>query len=327
MSLFTDDFFNNIKTTKSNKTSKKKKDDEDESYTSFTESFFDNSYDEYYKSAGKSQYPSHDNTVYSNEFINEYNSFIDRMNKGAKERYDERVAKTESATLYYAGNKDNIVRERSKNLIYNWNLDDSGGVYNDYGAVPVQDKNGYLKKTDKDGNVYWVDIKKDLLYDDNYKLINDDRLKDGTFINGLKYEYNEKNRLDKRYLSKADKIGLTPIDKNLYMTLVNEQLYNKKTTNFDENPIAQNGKDKYSYINDHTKDGWIIDSGKYYKPINYSPSNFDEKKNDDSKFKSINGKIYEVVNNEIPKQSFKGFQAYNVHKSHQFWLLYFAKIV
>ena len=140
MSLFTDDFFNNIKTTKSNKTSKKKKDDEDESYTSFTESFFDNSYDKYYESAGRSQYD--DNTVYSDEFINEYNSFIDRMNKGAKERYDERVAKTESATLYYAGNKDNIVRERSKNLIYNWNLDDSGGVYNDYGAVPVQDKNG-----------------------------------------------------------------------------------------------------------------------------------------------------------------------------------------
>lgn len=318
MSLFTDDFFNNIKTTKSNKTSKKKKDDEDESYTSFTESFFDNSYDEYYKSAGKSQYPSYDNTVYSNEFINEYNSFIDRMNKGAKERYDERVAKTESATLYYAGNKDNIVRERSKNLIYNWNLDDSGGVYNDYGAVPIQDKNGYLKKTDKDGNVYWVDIKKDLLYDDNYKLINDDRLKDGTFINGLKYEYNEKNRLDKRYLSKADKIGLTSIDKNLYMTLVNEQLYDKKTTNFDENSVAQNSKDKYGYINDHTKDGWIIDGGKYYKPINYSPSNFDEKKNNDSKFKSINGKIYEVVNDEIPKQSFKGFQTYNVHKSGAF---------
>ena len=318
MSLFTDDFFNNIKTTKSNKTSKKKKDDEDESYTSFTESFFDNSYDEYYKSAGKSQYPSYDNTVYSNEFINEYNSFIDRMNKGAKERYDERVAKLESATLYYTGNKDNIVRERSKNLIYNWNLDDSGGVYNDYGAVPVQDKNGYLKKTDKDGNVYWVDIKKDLLYDNNYKLINDDRLKDGTFINGLKYEYNEKNKLDKRYLSKADKIGLTSIDKNLYMTLVNEQLYDKKTTNFDENHVAQNGKDKYSYINDHTKDGWIIDGGKYYKPINYSPSNFDEKKNNNSKFKSINGKIYEVVNDEIPKQSFKEFQTYNVHKSEAF---------
>ena len=67
MALFTDDFFSNIKTTKSNTTSKKKKDDEDESYTSFTESFFDNSYDEYYESAGRSQYASDDNTVYSDE--------------------------------------------------------------------------------------------------------------------------------------------------------------------------------------------------------------------------------------------------------------------
>ena len=231
MSLFTDDFFNNIKTTKSNKTSKKKKDDEDESYTSFTESFFDNSYDEYYKSAGKSQYPSYDNTVYSDEFINEYNSFIDRMNKGAKERYDERVAKTESATLYYAGNKDNIVRERSKNLIYNWNLDDSGGVYNDYGAVPVQDKNGYLKKTDKDGNVYWVDIKKDLLYDDNYKLINDDRLKSKEFMNGLKYEYDKNNKLNSDRLSIADKLGLSKIDASRYMSIVNNELYDTKNVN------------------------------------------------------------------------------------------------
>ena len=175
MALFTDDFFSNIKTTKSNTTSKKKKDDEDESYTSFTESFFDNSYDEYYKSAGRSQYD--DNTVYSDEFINEYNSFIDRMNKGAEERYNEQVAKTESAAMYYSANKNKLVEDRNKNLIYNWNIDDSGGLYFDYGAVPKQDKNGYLKQTDSNGNVYWADIKNNVLYDSNYKLINDDRLK------------------------------------------------------------------------------------------------------------------------------------------------------
>ena len=114
MASFTDNFFSNTKiTNKSNKTSKKKKDDEDESYTSFTESFFDNSYDEYYKSDGRSQYASYDddNTVYSEEFINEYNSFIDRMNKGAKERYDEQVAKTESATMYYSANKNKLIEE------------------------------------------------------------------------------------------------------------------------------------------------------------------------------------------------------------------------
>ena len=207
MASFTDDFFSNTKTlTKSNTNRKKKKDDEDESYTSFTESFFDNSYDEYYKSAGRSQYD--DNTVYSDEFINEYNSFIDRMNKGAEERYNEQVAKTESAAMYYSANKNKLVEDRNKNLIYNWNIDDSGGLYFDYGAVPKQDKNGYLKQTDSNGNIYWVDIKNDALYDSNYKLINDDRLKNKEFINGLKYEYDKNNKLNSDRLSTTDKLGL-----------------------------------------------------------------------------------------------------------------------
>ena len=229
MALFTDDFFSNIKTTKSNTTSKKKKDDEDESYTSFTESFFDNSYDEYYKSAGRSQYD--DNTVYSDEFINEYNSFIDRMNKGAEERYNEQVAKTESAAMYYSANKDKLVEDRNKNLIYNWNIDDSGGLYFDYGAVPKQDKNGYLKQTDSNGNVYWADIKNDLLYDSNYKLINDDRLKNEEFINGLKYEYDKNNKLNSDHLSTTDKLGLSKIDASRYMSIVNNELYDTKNVN------------------------------------------------------------------------------------------------
>lgn len=229
MALFTDDFFSNIKTTKSNTTSKKKKDDEDESYTSFTESFFDNSYDEYYKSAGRSQYD--DNTVYSDEFINEYNSFIDRMNKGAEERYNEQVAKTESAAMYYSANKNKLVEDRNKNLIYNWNIDDSGGLYFDYGAVPKQDKNGYLKQTDSNGNVYWADIKNDVLYDSNYKLINDDRLKNEEFINGLKYEYDKNNKLNSDRLSTTDKLGLSKIDASRYMSIVNNELYDTKNVN------------------------------------------------------------------------------------------------
>ena len=229
MALFTDDFFSNIKTTKSNTTSKKKKDDEDESYTSFTESFFDNNYDEYYKSSGRSQYD--DNTVYSDEFINEYNSFIDRMNKGAEERYNEQVAKTESAAMYYSANKNKLIEERNKNLIYNWNIDNSGGLYFDYGAVPKQDKNGYLKQTDSNGNVYWADIKNDVLYDSNYKLINDDRLKSKEFINGLKYEYDKNNKLNSDRLSTTDKLGLNKIDASRYMSIVNNELYDTKNVN------------------------------------------------------------------------------------------------
>ena len=238
MASFTDNFFSNTKTTiKSNTPSKKKKDDEDELYTSFTESFFNNSYDEYYKSAEISQYD--DNIVYSDEFINEYNSFIDRMNKGAKERYDEQVAKTESAAMYYSANKNKLVEERNENLIYNWNIDESGGLYFDYGAVPKQDKNGYLKQTDSNGNVYWVDIKNNALYDSNYKLINDDRLKNEEFINGLKYEYDKNNKLNSDRLSTTDKLGLSKIDASRYMSIVNNELYDTKNVNknrvFDSN--------------------------------------------------------------------------------------------
>ena len=73
MALFTDDFFSNIKTTKSNTTSKKKKDDEDESYTSFTESFFNNSYDEYYESFEINNYCQENGITYNceDEFIDE----------------------------------------------------------------------------------------------------------------------------------------------------------------------------------------------------------------------------------------------------------------
>lgn len=230
MASFTDNFFSNTKTTiKSNTPSKKKKDDEDELYTSFTESFFNNSYDEYYKSSGRSQYD--DNTIYSEEFINEYNSFIDRMNKGAKERYNEQVAKTESAAMYYSANKNKLIEERNKNLIYNWNINESGGTYFDYGATPKQDKNGYLKQTDPNGNVYWVDIKNNVLYDSNYKLINDDRLKNETFMNGLKYEYDENNKLNSKYLSTQDKLGLNKIDASRYMSIVNNELYDTKNVN------------------------------------------------------------------------------------------------
>ena len=172
MASFTDNFFSNIKTTtKSNTTRKKKKEDEDELYTSFTESFFNTTYDDNFKKNAinnankKYSYSDEDNAEYSEEFINEYNSFIDRMNKGAEERYNEQAAKTESAAMYYSANKNKLVENRNENLIYNWNINDSGGVYFDYGAVPKQDKNGYLQQTDSNGNVYWADIKNDVLYD------------------------------------------------------------------------------------------------------------------------------------------------------------------
>ena len=236
MASFTNDFFSNINSTKSNTSSKKKKEDEDELYTSFTESFFNTTYDDNFKKNAinntnkKYSYSDEDNVEYSEEFINEYNSFIDRMNKGTKERYEEKLNKTESKILYYGEYADDIKNERNKNLIYNWDIEKSGGIYNDYGAMPVQDKNGYLKKLDSSGNVYWVDIKNDLLYDANYKLINDNRLNDSNFLSNLKFEYNENNKIDSRSLSKSDKLGLNHIDERLYMSIVNNEKNKTPTT-------------------------------------------------------------------------------------------------
>lgn len=244
MASFTNNFFSNINsipstksTIKSTTTNKKKKDDEDELYTSFTESFFNTTYDDTFKKNAinntnkKYSYSDDEDDVeYSEEFINEYNSFIDRLNKGAKERYEEELNKTESKILYYGEYTDDIKNERNKNLIYNWDIEKSGGIYNDYGATPVQDKNGYLKKLDSNGNVYWVDIKNDLLYDSNYKLVNDNRLNDSNFLSSLKFEYNKNNRIDSRALSKSDKLGLNPIDERLYMSIVNDEKNKTPTT-------------------------------------------------------------------------------------------------
>lgn len=291
MASFTDNFFSNTKTTiKSNTTSKKKKDDEDELYTSFTESFFDNSYNEYYKSAERSQYD--DNTVYSDEFINEYNSFIDRMNKGAEERYDEQVAKTESAAMYYSANKNKLVEERNDNLIYNWNIDESGGLYFDYGAVPKQDKNGYLKQTDSNGNTYWVDIKNDLLYDSNYKLINDDRLKNKEFMDGLKYEYDKNNKLNSKYLSTQDKLGLNKIDESRYMSIVNNELYDTKKVDNNKNQSANSIPENIQVKKQNTKS--------FQSPFDYDNEPF--RNNFQSPMKTID---YNQLSVDVYKKNFE----------------------
>ena len=314
MASFTDNFFSN---TKSTTTNKKKKDDDEELSTSFTSSFFNTTYDDNFKknalnnSNKKYSYNDEEDVVYSEEFINEYNSFIDRMNKGAKERYDEQVAKTESAAMYYSANKNKLVEERNKNLIYNWNISNSGGIYFDYGSVPKQDKNGYLKKTDSNGNVYWVDIKNDLLYDSNYKLINDDRLKNEEFMNGLKYEYDKNNKLNSNYLSTQDKLGLNKIDESRYMSIVNNELYDTKKVDWNKNPTVNSIPEQMRYGNEHVKEGWIIDEGKYYKPVS---NNLMDYKPDGKTIKIKDNKVYELVENETPKKLFEGTENIQIRK-------------
>lgn len=253
MGSFTEDFFKNknnlaytpqsnsvnnkITTTKKTTTSKKKKDEEE--IDDFTSSFFDN-------------YNSSNNDYYTEDFVNEYNSFIDRLNQGIQDRYNEQVNKTEAAVLYYSRNQEALKKERSEELIYRWDVD----TYNDYGSVPKQDKNGYLQQKDKDGNIYWVDIKNDLLYDANYNLVNDERLTDEGYKKlGLKYQYNKysNNKLDSSKLSKADKLGLVPIKETRYMSIINEEKESPKLA-YKQPFEKKDFNDTLPYKNDYLKE-------------------------------------------------------------------------
>ena len=287
MSSFTDDFFSNSsnKSTsiKSTTTSTKKKKKEYD-VNNFTESFFSDSDNSTTTKSSSST---------GNDFYDEYNAFVDELNGTRQEYYtmlqkneekrQQEIAKRNNgqAEAYYESNKNELKKQRTKNLIYNWNWQDSGGNSYDYGSVPIQNEKGYLKKTDSEGNVYWVNAKEDLLYDANGNLINDDRLKDANFINSLKYEYdtNSKSIINTSALKRGDRVGVSTIDYDKYKFLIDnennniennrkkwEQDYQKKTQHFN-NDIGKYSSINNNYVNKHEKDGWIIQNGNYYKPI------------------------------------------------------------
>ena len=185
MNSFTDGFFSNSNTKSTSTRTKKKKKEYD--VDNFTNSFFES-----YSGSNSAKTESS-----NDDFYNEYNAFIDELN-GTRVDYYKTLQKNEEkrqreidkknieqAEAYYENNKEALKQKRTNDLIYNWNWQNAGGTSYDYGATPIQNDKGYLKKTDSNGNVYWVDAKKDLLYDSNGNLINDDRLKDSDFINDL----------------------------------------------------------------------------------------------------------------------------------------------
>lgn len=304
MSSFTDEFFKNSKNTKSSTTTTNKKKKKELDVDNFTSSFFENYSDDEDTKSSLSNY--------DDSFIEEYNTFLDELNVVRQDYFTkqaEREAKkaNEVTEAYYEQNKDSLKKERSEKLIYNWNLQDSGGVTYNYGSMPIQDKNGYLKKTDSDGNVYWVDVKKDLLYDSNYKLINDDRLKNKDFIDSLKYEYdkNSKSNINTSALSNSDKLGLIEITKDKYQYLIDDEnkkikeqsdLWESRQDYFRNSSTAPKLPD-HNYINEHSKEGWIIQNGKYYKPMNQTPL-------DKKGTININGKFYTEITDEKPKTYF-----------------------
>ena len=226
MNNFTDDFFSNSNTKSTSTSTKKKKKQYD--VDNFTSSFFDD-----YSSSNNTKTES----SYSNDFYDEYNAFIDELN-GTRVDYYNMLQKNEEkrqqeitkrnngqAEAYYENNKQALKQKRTDDLIYNWNWQDAGGTSYNYGAVPIQNDKGYLKKTDSSGNVYWVDAKEDLLYDANGNLINDDRLKDSKFMNDLKYEYDEnaKSNINVSALKRGDRVGVTAIDYSKYKFLIDNE--------------------------------------------------------------------------------------------------------
>lgn len=226
MNNFTDDFFSNSNTKSTSTSTKKKKKKYD--VDNFTSSFFED-----YSSSNNTKTKS----SYSDDFYDEYNAFIDELN-GTRVDYYNMLQKNEEKRLleiakinsgqaeaYYENNKQALKQKRTNDLIYNWNWKDAGGTSYDYGAAPIQNNKGYLKKTDSRGNVYWVDAEEDLLYDANGNLINDDRLKDSKFMNDLKYEYdkNAKSNINIRALKRGDRVGVTTIDYSKYKFLIDNE--------------------------------------------------------------------------------------------------------
>lgn len=226
MNNFTDDFFSNSNTKSTSTSTKKKKKKYD--VDNFTSSFFED-----YSSSNNTKTKS----SYSDDFYDEYNAFIDELNgtrvdyynmlQKNEEKRQQEIAKINSgqAEAYYENNKQALKQKRTNDLIYNWNWQDAGGTSYNYGAVPIQNNKGYLKKTDSSGNVYWVDAKEDLLYDANGNLINDDRLKDSEFMNNLKYEYDEnaKSNINTSALKRGDRVGVATIDYSKYKFLIDNE--------------------------------------------------------------------------------------------------------
>lgn len=346
MSSFTDDFFSNSNTkstsTKSTSTKKKKKEYD---VDNFTNSFFED-----YDNSNNTKTES----SYSNDFYDEYNAFIDELNGTRVDYYDmlqkneekrqQEIAKRNSgqAEAYYENNKQALKQKRTDDLIYNWNWQDAGGTSYNYGAVPIQNDKGYLKKTDSSGNVYWVDAKEDLLYDANGNLINDDRLKDSEFMNDLKYEYDEnaKSNINTSALKRGDRVGVATIDYSKYKFLIDnennniennrkkwEQEYQKKNEFFSKNQPQFKTPD-YNMVNNHKAEGWIIKDGNYYKPIETS----EQPPSDDfvgpmpkaeGRLYSlptdirVDGKDYELVTDEKPRSYIDSTQFKNPYDTYR----------
>ena len=102
--------------------------------------------------------------------------------------------------------------------------------------------------------------------------------------------------------SNNDKIGVSTINKLQYEDLVNNEITDYKNKTFEFDKQAETLKqfsnipklNDSNYINKHSKEGWIIKNGEYYKP--YAEADGDKKNST-----IIDNKLYTKVIDEKPK--------------------------
>lgn len=213
--------------------------------------------------------------------------------------YDDKDLKVSS--------KNNETSYKSKYLKTQEQVDE----YNDFISKLNTDREEYYKKQEREIKKQQEEAKKQqeefnknkdsmkqertnhLIYNWNYDASNS-------------YTYDYKGVIDKNSLNKSDKLGITTIDKSQYAGLVNNEItdYKNKAIEFDkkQDTLKQFSntpklKDN-NYANKHTKEGWIIKDGEYYKPNN---GIIDDKKNSII----INNKSYIKVTDEKPKTYFE----------------------
>ena len=256
---------------------------------SFTSDFFKNNKTTNYSNTSSTKKKKKKNEIDVNNFTESFFS-----------NYDDEDLKV--------SNKNNETSYKSKYLKTQEQVDE----YNDFISKLNTDREEYYKKQqEQEIKRQQEEAKKQLEeFNKNKDSMKQERtnhlIYNWDYDNSNSYTYDYKGVVDKNSLSKSDKLGITTIDKTQYNDLVNNEItdYKNKAIEFDKKQGAFKQfsnvpklKDN-NYINKHTKEGWIIKDGEYYKPNN---GIIDDKENSTI----INGKSYIKVTYEKPKTYFE----------------------
>lgn len=282
-------------------------------FMSSVNSYTDNSSNKYSSSIKKQSFE---------DFYNETNNYAaswaeeeaKRQAKKQKEEQDERIKQIEA---YYSNHKDSLkAYDRKKDLTYNWY---ASSEY-DYGAVPEQNEQGYFKMKDDFGNIYWEDAVNKKIYNDEGELVQDNSnnysfsFSANGYNNPNEYVFaeNAKSVINTKALPETDRAGLITINPEEYKFLYSGTIKETKKEYYDYD--AEIERDDFAgntsiLINNHADDGWIIDNGRYYKPLNggsyENPITKEEvyvsDPEKDPRIKIVDGQQYVLVFDEIPR--------------------------